>query len=293
MTQGPSHYTTGTERALFTFCDKTCYFPGCTERVIVFVNDEPVSSAQIAHIRGARPGSARYDANMTDNERRAFANLILLCTAHHAYVDRLHPERYPAELLAQWKRDREQAAGIDGTALAGVTDDRLAELIEAAVRNLAPQRRLLVEVGIGFVRAAPLEMTFVTLPSATAREFLPMYTELGPAGIILSVRNQGTLESWVSNHALRLLPSGAPIIFPNEYPAVSPALPHRLGIGESAQWLYSLGWVERLTGFLQAQGQTITEVVGEVSLGSGETLRSDPLAVELINPAFARPGAGE
>ena len=56
-----------------------CYFPDCTIPVIVFVGDEPVCNVQIAHVCGANANSPRYDPSMTDDERRAFANLILLC----------------------------------------------------------------------------------------------------------------------------------------------------------------------------------------------------------------------
>jgi hypothetical protein len=76
---GPRDYLVGTERALYAFARTTCYFPGCKTSVIVFVESEPVSNAQIAHIRGANPGSPRYDPAMTDDERRSYANLILLC----------------------------------------------------------------------------------------------------------------------------------------------------------------------------------------------------------------------
>ena len=125
---GPRDYRVGTERALYAFARTTCYFPGCKAPVIVFVEGEPVSNAQIAHIRGANPGSPRYDLAMTDGERRSYANLILLCEPHHEFVDRRHPDRYTPESLAEWKAQREAEVGIDVPALAGLTDERLVEL---------------------------------------------------------------------------------------------------------------------------------------------------------------------
>jgi hypothetical protein len=98
---GPRDYRVGTERALYAFARTTCYFPGCKSPVIVFVEGEPVSNAQIAHIRGANPGSPRYDPAMTDDGRRSYANLILPCEPHHEFVDRRHPDRYPPEMLAE------------------------------------------------------------------------------------------------------------------------------------------------------------------------------------------------
>lgn len=44
---------------------------------------------EVAHIRGAEPGSARYDAAFAkDTDRlRAFDNLVLLCRVHHRRID--------------------------------------------------------------------------------------------------------------------------------------------------------------------------------------------------------------
>ena len=57
-----------------------------------FIDDEPYINYQIAHIRDAMPGN-RYDPAMTNDERRAFQNLILLCKPHHELVDSRHPDR--------------------------------------------------------------------------------------------------------------------------------------------------------------------------------------------------------
>ena len=49
----------------------TCYRPECSEPVVRFINNDPRVNVQIAHIRAAEPGGARYDANMTDEARRS------------------------------------------------------------------------------------------------------------------------------------------------------------------------------------------------------------------------------
>jgi hypothetical protein len=136
---GPRDYTQGTERALYTFSAATCYFTDCRTPVIVFVEGEPVSNVEIAHIHGAVQGSPRYDATMNDDERRSFANLILLCTPHHKIVDRLHPDNYPAEVLADWKVQHERDSGADGSALSPITEDRLLDLIEKAIASIEGQ----------------------------------------------------------------------------------------------------------------------------------------------------------
>ncbi len=62
---------------------------------------------------------------MTDAERAAFANLILLCSAHHKLVDRDEPT-YPVERLEEWKADNE--------------DDDLAALAGASLKRGDPYR---------------------------------------------------------------------------------------------------------------------------------------------------------
>jgi hypothetical protein len=85
-----------------------CYFPGCPEEVLREVEGQIVGVAHIAHIKAANPNGARYDAQMTDDQRRDQANLMLLCAPHHSMVD--EPKRtdfYTVELLTRWKEQRE------------------------------------------------------------------------------------------------------------------------------------------------------------------------------------------
>jgi hypothetical protein len=44
---------------------------------------------------------------MTDGERHAFENLLLLCPNHHRLVDRLSPEAYSVEMLEEMKAGHE------------------------------------------------------------------------------------------------------------------------------------------------------------------------------------------
>jgi len=91
---GPDHYTSGTRAALYALSEHTRYLPDCDVPVVRFVGDEPVTNVEIAPIRGAVLGARRYDAAMTDEERRAFVNLLQLCIPHHTTVDRLHPNEF-------------------------------------------------------------------------------------------------------------------------------------------------------------------------------------------------------
>jgi hypothetical protein len=276
--RGPRDYTQGTERALYTFSATTCYFPDCPARVIVLVDGEPVSNVEIAHIRGAVPGAPRYDPAMTDDERRSFANLILLCTPHHKIVDRLHPGDYPVEVLADWKAQHERDAGIDGSVLAQLTEDRLLDLIEKAVATAGPQRLLTVELGLGV--SAPGKT--VILPADTAKDYFGMYTDLGPAVLVLTVRSQGALKAYVNSYAIRFEPAGFTLHETHDFPRINHLLPCPVDPGESKSWMYSLEFVTTMVSFLQKQEQSITEVVAQVDLASGETLKSAGLAIEYL-----------
>ncbi len=72
---------------------------------------------------------------MTDDERRAFANLVLLCKPCHDLVDKVHPQEYPTTRLEAWKHDRESFAGMGLAAIGGIDEATLADLLIAAVRD--------------------------------------------------------------------------------------------------------------------------------------------------------------
>lgn len=112
MTPGPRSYRSAVEKALFDAATGTCYFPGCAEPTIVFVEGHPVTNVDIAHIRGAQPGSARYDPSMSNAQRASFGNLILLCRPHHQLVDRVEADKYGVDVLQAWKAARRR--GICG-----------------------------------------------------------------------------------------------------------------------------------------------------------------------------------
>lgn len=104
---GPRDYTKGTDMALAALSGGLCYWPGCPEPMVRYVNGEPHFIGQRVHIRGAHSGSARYDPAMTDDQRRNAENLVLMCEPHHQIVDVRQPKLYPVEILTRWKTQRE------------------------------------------------------------------------------------------------------------------------------------------------------------------------------------------
>ena len=47
------------------------------------VNDDGTFIGQVCHIEGAEKGEESFNENQTNEERRAFENLMLMCYEHH------------------------------------------------------------------------------------------------------------------------------------------------------------------------------------------------------------------
>jgi hypothetical protein len=80
---------------------------------------------------------------MTDAQRDAFSNLLLLCLVHHTRVDGINKKNYKPETLHKWKADRE-AEGQD--ALAGLTRLTEEDLQVIIIDAFQEQTKHIVEV---------------------------------------------------------------------------------------------------------------------------------------------------
>ena len=85
-----------------------CAFPGCGRPLTVDGNlSDTAIVGEAAHIAGEKPGSARYDDSMTDEQRNHYDNLIYLCRDHHVQIDKQHLD-YSIDDLRQMKANHEQ-----------------------------------------------------------------------------------------------------------------------------------------------------------------------------------------
>lgn len=91
-------------RALFAKSGNQCAFPGCND---VLVNEKNLFVGQICHIEAANPGGERYNEVQTDEKRRSYDNLILLCYPHH--VETNDVDQYPVEILQKYKLNHESS----------------------------------------------------------------------------------------------------------------------------------------------------------------------------------------
>ncbi len=100
-----------TVRKLFALSGNRCAFrdvdtgAGCEQELARPA--WPRTQGEIAHIAGEKDGAARWDASMTDDQRRAYENLLVMCPTHHNRIDYLEPEKYIEDVLLKMKQDHE------------------------------------------------------------------------------------------------------------------------------------------------------------------------------------------
>jgi len=95
--------TAGSVKALYARAFR-CGRPDCQRPLYKQDNEtgDLVLNSRVAHIHARRPGGPRW-IEMTAEENRGPGNLLLLCIEHSYEVDDLS-DRYPANLLREWKR---------------------------------------------------------------------------------------------------------------------------------------------------------------------------------------------
>lgn len=100
-------YKPSTIRRLDTLSGNECAEPTCTKKLVA--SDGISIISKICHIEAASKDGPRFNESMTEDERRGFDNLILLCDEHHTIIDnKQNVKKYPVELLKQWKGNHEK-----------------------------------------------------------------------------------------------------------------------------------------------------------------------------------------
>jgi hypothetical protein len=97
--------TPATIKKLFAYSGNQCAIPNCKE---LLVDKTGAMLGKIAHIHAAEKGGPRFLSSMTNEQRRAFENLLLVCGKHHDIID--YPgnvDAYSAEALRKFKAEHE------------------------------------------------------------------------------------------------------------------------------------------------------------------------------------------
>lgn len=89
-------------RSLYLLSGNRCAFPKCTQ---VLIDDAGDFVGEVCHIEAAEPGGQRHNLDITNEERRAGSNLILLCRNHHKKTDNV--KKFTVEVLRQMKEKHE------------------------------------------------------------------------------------------------------------------------------------------------------------------------------------------
>ena len=82
-----------------------CSDPGCRNPTVGATSDGggEINLGEASHICAAAPGGPRYDAGMSEAERRSVENGIWMCKLHAKSVDSDDP-KFTVELLRSWKK---------------------------------------------------------------------------------------------------------------------------------------------------------------------------------------------
>jgi len=265
----------------------TCYFPGCETPTIVFVKPgQPSVNVHIAHIEGAEAGSARYNEEMTNEERRSYSNLLLLCVPHHDLIDHKEPEQYSVELLRDWKASKEtRVPADDDSELRSITEESLAAAIEAAASSFRLVREAEVEV-----RSAAI----IENGSGALIVGLGEYPRVGDGeevekAVALIVRSTGDLPVVVHGISIYCRIDNDPnvetkLMGRDDYVGRNPRLPARIEAGDSKTWLTALATFAMMVRGIAATGRGITHFRFDVDLGTGDVLKSGVFDIDVLLP---------
>ncbi|UKY36969.1 hypothetical protein [Pantoea dispersa] len=91
-----------TLRTLFLRSGNQCSFPECN---IELINSYGQYVGNVCHIEAAEKGGERFNASQTDEERRSYNNLILLCANHHLITN--DEKAYTVQVLQSMKSNHE------------------------------------------------------------------------------------------------------------------------------------------------------------------------------------------
>lgn len=108
-------------RRLYLHSGNRCAFPNCSDTMM----DETGNFVgEICHIEAAKPGGERFNINMSDEDRRSFSNLLLMCHRHHVVTD--DEAIYTVAALREMKASHEEKySQIEEKMSASITDQAL------------------------------------------------------------------------------------------------------------------------------------------------------------------------
>ena len=99
-------YKTSDLKKLFALSGNNCAMPDCSKRLVS--KDGNTVIGKICHIEAASENGPRWNSKMEDDDRRDFANLILMCSDHHDEIDEVvNLKKYSVSVLKKMKEGHE------------------------------------------------------------------------------------------------------------------------------------------------------------------------------------------
>ena len=145
-----------------------CSYADCGQALAM--SDDKVDAGtvigEMAHICGEKPGANRFDPLLSEDARRALANLMFMCPNHHTRIDKKENEAtYTVELLKNWKAAHEAKveAALRG-AFARVTFEELEIVARAIVQGTIPAATSDLRVLAPEAKMKRNEMTMASKP---------------------------------------------------------------------------------------------------------------------------------
>lgn len=102
--RGAAAPDTHTQRRLFAASAGYCQNPECSDALFVDASGKSIHIAEMAHVFAANDGGPRARPDLSEQERGAFENLVMLCANCHTKVDKA-PEAYPDSMMLHWKHN--------------------------------------------------------------------------------------------------------------------------------------------------------------------------------------------
>lgn len=138
--RGQANPNQNTRLRLFADSAGYCQNPGCTCELFAELDSGTIHVAEMAHIFAASDDGPRGNAELSDEDRGAYENLILLCANCHAMIDKA-PNEFPDVVIRRWKRERVERL----TALFGVTHLPSREAVRAIIEPLMRENKHILD----------------------------------------------------------------------------------------------------------------------------------------------------
>lgn len=128
--RGKAHPNAQTKLRLFTDSGGFCQNQGCHNKL--FVGDEKrIHIAEMAHIFAAQDDGPRANADLSEEERGHYDNIILLCANCHTMIDK-DPVTFTDSVIREWKHSHSEKLN----AAFGVKKFQSREELRSEVRKL-------------------------------------------------------------------------------------------------------------------------------------------------------------